>query len=344
MLSRRRLVSGAWAAASLGLAASVGGAESRATKWGSLTIAVTRPEALCQLPLHLAHRLGYAAQEGLRLEWLVCPDLDGVLQALMHGKAHVLSAPYITTIKAHVQGLRWTAFAQLSRTPQFAVGLSRQGHAQLERRGDGLRLALPKGSEAAYRVAQQFLQGQGLTAGQVQWLELDQAEQAVGLLRNRRVEGVCLPDPLISLVERDGDARVMADTRTLAGTRLLFGELWPAMSLCTSVDMAKQRADQCRALSHAVVHAQKWLQTAGLLDISRTVAEEYFQGDRGLYLSAFSQNREAWSPDGVFDERAPHVAKRLLARWNPTWGAVETSLAHTVHNEWVKEAKARFRA
>jgi NitT/TauT family transport system substrate-binding protein len=343
MVNRRSLVSCAWAAASLGVAAPAWGVETRSAKFGSLTIAITRPEALCQLPLHLAHRLGYAAEEGLRLEWLVCPDQDAAVQALIHGKAQVLSAPYTTTLKAHLHGLRWTAFVQLSRTPQFAVGFSRQGHAHLARR-DNLRLALPKGSEAAYRVTQQFLQNQGVSAAQVQWSELDRAESALGLLRSRSVEGVCLSDPWISLVERDGGVRVMADTRTLAGTRLLFGELWPAMSLCTSVDVARQRADQCRALSHAVVHAQKWLQTAGLLDISRTVAEEYFQSDRGLYLSAFSHNREAWSPDGVFDERAPQIAKRVLTRWNPIWAEMDASLVYTVYNQWVKEAKARFRA
>lgn len=309
----------------------------------SLTVAITRPESLCQLPLHLAHRLGYAAEEGLRIDWLVCPDLDTAVQAMMSGRAQVVSAPYAITLKAALQGMRWTAFVLQSRTPQYALGMARHGHDALGR-GAPVRLAVSKGSDAAYRVAQQFLVHRYAGKPLVQWTEVMGADQVLDLLRHRGVDGACLPDPHLSRVERDGGVRLVADTRTLNGTRQLFGSLWPAASLCAAVDVARQRAEQCRALAHAVVHAQKWLQTAGLLDVSRAVDEDHFRGDRGLYLSAFSHNREAWSPDGVFDEEAPEQMRRLLARWNPVWADLESPLNHTVNNQWVREAKARFRA
>ena len=38
----------------------------------------------------------------------------------------------------------------------------------------------------------------------------------------------------------------------------------------------------------AMVHALKWLQTAGPSDIIKTVPESYFLGDRALYLAAFT--------------------------------------------------------
>jgi NitT/TauT family transport system substrate-binding protein len=343
MIRRRRLCTGAWAAA-LGVASAPAWASLAAgPRAGSLTVAITRPEALCQLPLHLAHRLGYAAEEGLRLDWLLCPDLDAAVQALASGRAQVVSAPYALTLKVALQGMRWTAFVLQSRTPQYALGMSRPGYEALAR-GTPLRLAVPKGSDAAYRVAQQFLARQQPLQPPVQWVEVAGAEPVLELLRNKGLDGACLPDPHMSRVERDGGVRVVADTRTLNGTRQLFGTLWPAASLCTSVELSRQRAEQCRALTHAVVHAQKWLQTAGMLDVSRAVAEEHFRGDRGLYLSAFAHNREAWSPDGVFDEGAPDQMRRVLARWSPVWADADTSLAHTVTNQWAKEAKSRFRA
>jgi NitT/TauT family transport system substrate-binding protein len=345
---RRYLQAGLWAA---GFASGVLGpvrafGAEVPPKLGSVTVAINRPDSFCQLPLHLASRLGFIAEEGLRVEWLVLPDLPSVVQAVKSGRAHVMSGPFASTFEAHMQGLRWSAFVLQSRTPQFAVGLTRAGERRLGAADQmpSLRLAIPRGSQGAYRVGAQFLQNRRLLRSKTTWIEVDSAEQALALFRSGSIEGVCFPDPLMTLMERDSDVRLVADARTVRGTHELFGGLWPTSSLCGPSDFIRQRSDQCRALSHAVVRSLKWLQTAGLLDISRTVDERYFRGDRGLYLDAFSRNRESWSPDGVFSDTAHLQMQQMLARWDKQWSQADESLAYTVTNQWSKEAKLRFRA
>ena len=58
--------------------------------------------------------------------------------------------------------------------------------------------------------------------------------------------------------------------------------------------------------------------------IIRTVPEPYFQGDRALYLAAFSKVRETISPDGLMPDDG--VLFNLLARWLPDAEARERVL------------------
>ncbi|MCY1536419.1 hypothetical protein D9M68_718770 [compost metagenome] len=93
-----------------------------------------------------------------------------------------------------------------------------------------------------------------------------------------------------------------------------------------------------------MVHALKWLQTAGPSDIIKVVPERYFLGDRALYLAAFSRAREAWAPDGLMPEDGPATAARMLAYFDPSTQLQRVDLARTFTNDFARKAKARFKA
>ncbi len=348
MLGRRRCVQ--WGLATAGAALwAVPWRRSKAAasgRLGRLTLAIVRPESFCQLPLHLASQLGHIADEGLQVDWLVLPDLASAVQAVRAGRAQVLSGPTAWVAQARRTDRPWTAFVQQTRTPQCALGVARDAQAMFEDPSGSrvLHVAVPPASVAARQVVTQFLQRTRFALERVRWVELGQTAQALQQFRAGALQGVCFGDPLMTQLERDGLLHIAADARTVRGTQELFGALWPAACLCAPTEVAKARAEQCRALTHAVVRSLKWLQTAGLLDVSRAVDERYFLGDRGLYLQAFMRNSESWSADGVF---APDAAQQLRRWWRPSaaeWIEDEDALSGALHTLWAKEAKQRFRA
>lgn len=317
-----------------------------APRLGSVTLGVVNPESFCQLPLHLAARLGYLADEGLKVQWQLYPDAAAAVQALQLGRVHVLSGAFASTLEAHRQGQRWTAFVLQSRTPHMALGMTREGVDLLATKNPAgaIKLAVPPSSRMGYGVVRRFLERQGVSTSAVQWLEMRDSSAILGALRRGQVHGLCMPDLVMTQAERDGLVRVMAEARTVRGTQLLFGGPMSTACLMAQSDFVKWRADQCRGLTHAMVRALKWLQTAGMLDVSRVVDERYFQGNRGLYLDAFVRNRDSWSPDGVFAEQTAANTLRQLAHGDTSWSGDTTALSHTVMNDWAKEAKLRFRA
>ena len=116
------------------------------------------------------------------------------------------------------------------------------------------------------------------------------------------------------------------------------------LSLYAPQEFVRQHPNTVQALSNAIVHALKWLQTAGPGDIIKTVPESYLLGDRALYLAAFNKVREAISPDGMFPDEGGKTALRALASFEPGLKADKIDLARTYTNEFARKAKLHFKA
>jgi len=110
------------------------------------------------------------------------------------------------------------------------------------------------------------------------------------------------------------------------------------------VEFIQKNPNTVQALANAMVHSLKWLQTAGPSDIIKTVPEAYLRGDRGLYLAAFNNVREAISPDGLFPVEGPRTAALALVRFDPTIRLDKMELSKTYTNEFARKAKERFKA
>ena len=96
----------------------------------------------------------------------------------------------------------------------------------------------------------------------------------------------------------------------LRGTTDVFGGPLPSGCLSAPGEFLTQFPRLTQALSDAMVHALKWLQTAGPSDIIKAVPERYFQGDRSLYLAA-SEGIYRSLPNGGFLDVNPAMARLL---------------------------------
>lgn len=151
-------------------------------------------------------------------------------------------------------------------------------------------------------------------------------------------------EPVMTMLEQQGDVRIIADTRTLKGSHALFGGAMPAACLYASDGFVRKHPATCQALTNAIVHGLKWLQTAGPGDIVKTVPENNLMGDRALYLASFLKTREAISPDGLIPDEGGATALRALSSVDPTLKADKIDLARLYTNVFARKAKERFRA
>lgn len=165
---------------------------------------------------------------------------------------------------------------------------------------------------ASQRLVQVLLSAARMHDDEVHYVPISSASAVLVAFRSGQVDALCYTDPVITQLEQIGELRVVADTRTVRGNADVFGSPMPAGCLSVSSDYLADHGAECQALVDAMVHAMKWLQTAGPSDIIKTVPESYFQGDRALYLAAFSRAREAWAPDGLMPAAGPaNVAPRV---------------------------------
>ena len=193
-------------------------------------------------------------------------------------------------------------------------------------------------------VANLILSRAGLKAGDVSFIGVGTAAGALSAFRSGQIDAISNGDPIMTMLEQKGEIRIIADTRTLKGTVDVFGGFMPSGCLLAPIELVQKNPHTVQALTDAMAHSLKWLQTAGPGDIIKTVPEAYLLGDRALYLAAFNKVRESISPDGMIPDEGPRTAARVLASFDPSIKVDKVEFAKTYTNEFAKKAKERFKA
>lgn len=311
-----------------------------------LVIAVDNRIDFAFLPLTIADRLDYFTAEGLDVEVRDFPDAAQSLQALATGAAHAVSGNYSSTIAGQMRGQALQSFVLQGRTPQIVVGVSTKTMGHYRQLGDlrGKRLGVQDLGTPAHRVARAVLSRGGLKTNDVQLVPMPNARAAIAAFRSGALDAISYTDPTVTQLEQAGELRVVADTRSVRGNADVFGGPMPSACLCATTEFLTQFPRASQSMADAMVHALKWLQTAGPSDIIKVVPERFFQGDRSLYVAAFNRAREAWSPDGLMPEDGPEIAARLVAQFDEPGSLDRFNLPATFTNVFARKAKARFRA
>jgi NitT/TauT family transport system substrate-binding protein len=311
-----------------------------------IAIAVGGKAAFYYLPLTVAEQLGYFRAEGLDVEISDFAGGSRALQAVVGGSADVVSGAYEHTINLQSKGQIFQAFVLQGRAPQISMGISTKTMPQYKTVADlkGKKIGVSAPGSSTNMVANLILSRAGLKASDVSFIGVGTAAGALTAFRSGQIDAMSNTDPVMTMLEQRGEIRIIADTRTMKGTVDVFGGVMPAGCLYAPLEFVQKNPNTVQALTNAMVHSLKWLQTAGPGDIIKTVPEAYLLGDRALYLASFNKVREAISNDGVIPDEGPRTAVRVLASFDPAIKVEKIELAKTYTNEFARRAKARFKA
>lgn len=311
-----------------------------------ITIAVGGKASFYYLPLTISEQLGYFKAEGLEVEINDFPGGAKSLQAVVAGSADVCSGAFEHTINLQARNQLFQAFVMQGRAPQIAFGVSAKTLPHYKSVADlkGCKIGVSAPGSSTNMVANLVLSRGGLSTSDVSFIGVGTSYGALDALRSGQVDALSTVDPIMTMLEQKGDVRIISDTRTLKGTRELFGGSMPASCLYAPMEFIRKNPNTCQALAYAIVRGLKWLQTAGPGDIIKTVPESYFLEDRALYLASFNKVRESISLDGLVPEDGPRTALKALASFDPSIKPSRIDLAKIYTNNLAQRAKERFKA
>jgi NitT/TauT family transport system substrate-binding protein len=345
IILKRRTFTTAAALAAAAIAAPALRAQGKLEK-SKVAVAVGGKAAFYYLPLTIAEQLGYFKAEGLDLE---ISDFAGgarALQALVGGSADVVSGAYEHTINMQSKNQFIRSFVLQGRAPQIAMGVSTKAMPNYKGLTDlrGKKIGVSAPGSSTNMVANLVLSRAGVKASEVSYVGVGTAAGALAALRSGQIDAMSNTDPVMTMLEQKGDVKIISDTRTLKGTIDVFGGPMPAACFYTHAEFIQKNPNTCQALANAIVHALKWLQTAGPSDIIKTVPDGYLLGDRALYLASFNKVREAIALDGILPDEGARTALRALASFDPSIKPERIDLAKTYTNDFARRAKDKFKA
>jgi len=311
-----------------------------------VSIAVGGKAAFYYLPLTIAERLGYFKDEGLDPEISDFAGGSKALQAVVGGSADVVSGAWENTIDQQPKGLNLQGFVKMGRYPAISVGIVKAKAAQYKSPKDlkGMKIGVSAPGSSTNRIVQHLMAEGGLKPGDVAFVGVGTSSGAIAAVKSGEIDGVSNVDPVMTMLERSGDIVIVADTRTEAGTKRVFGFTdLPAAALYAPVEFIKKNPNTVQALTNAMVRALIWLRTASADQIAATVPPEYLLGDRAVYLATYDKVKDAISPDGLFTRQDAENTMKFLAAFNPAIKPGAVNLTQTYDNSFVEKALAKYK-
>lgn len=309
-----------------------------------VTLAVGGKNLLYYLPLTVAEQLGYFKAEGLELTIADFAGGSQALRAVVGGSADVVSGAFEHTVNMQAKGQWLRAFVLQGRAPQIVLGINPKTMPNFKTVADlkGKKIGVTAPGSSTNVMANFVLAKAGIKPTEVSFVGVGASSGAVAAMRSGQIDALSNLDPVITLLQRSGDLKIVVDTRVVAEAERVFGGPMPAGCLYAPQTFIDKNPSAVQALANAMVRAAKWIQAAGPGDIIQVVPESYLLGDRAVYIDAFLAAKGALSPDGLIPEAGADTARRALASIDPEIAKATLDLKAVFTNDFAKRANAKY--
>jgi NitT/TauT family transport system substrate-binding protein len=317
-------------------------AEQTSLEMPKLRLAVGGKPALFYLPLTVTERLGYFREAGLDLEISDFPGGARALQALIGGSADVVAGSFEHTIQMQAKNQPIKGVVQLGQFPGYVLAVlaakakAYRGPADLK----GMKIGITAPGSGTHVMVQHFMVRNGLAPNDASFVGVGAAGSAVAAVQRGEIDAIVNVDPMISLMESQGLIKVVADTRTLDGTRQVFGGLYPAAVLYARAPFVETNPRTVQALANALVRGLRWIATHSAEEIAAVMPEDYALGNKPLYVQSIRNSLPMYSPDGRFSREAAETAATVLKAFDPDVGRATIDVGATYTDAFVEKAAA----
>lgn len=334
------LIAGAFA-----LALSVGASAQGALERKDVHIAVGGKAALYYLPLTIAEQLGYFKDEGLNVKISDFAGGSQALRAVVGGSADVVSGAYEHTINLASKKQIFQAFVLQGRAPQISIGVAtaKAGSYKSPKDLKGMKIGVSAPGSSTNMMINAFIAKEGLKPADVAIIGVGTGAGAIAALRSGQIDAMSNVDPVMTMLEKEGAVKIVADMRTLKGTEQVLGGPMPAGCLYAPIEFIKKNPNTVQALTNAMVRALKWLESASPQQLMSAVPESYLLGDKAMYLFSFSNIKESISTDGIISDAGARTALKVVASFSQGVKPEDVKLGETYTNEFARRANEKFK-
>jgi NitT/TauT family transport system substrate-binding protein len=318
------------------------GANAQALEKKDISLGVGGKGLLYYLPLTLAERLGYFKEQGLDVTINDFRGGSDSLKALVGGSVDVVTGAYEHTIRMQAKEQDIRAVIELGRFPGMVLAVKKDKAAQVKSFKDlkGFKIGVTAPGSSTNFFVNALIAKDGLKPEDISIIGVGSGATAVAAIKKGDIDAIVNLDPAITKLMQDGDIVILADSRTEEGNMKLFGGNNPAAVVYIKNDFIQKNPNTVQALVNAFYKTLKWLEKATPEDVAKAVPEEYYLGDKTLYLSAVKASAAMYSRTGVITEKGMKNGYEMLVQFDKELKDAKVDLAKTFDDRFVKKAVA----
>jgi NitT/TauT family transport system substrate-binding protein len=291
-------------------------------------------------PVHLANALGFFTDEGIDAK-LIQFDTGGLAtKAVVSGGADLCTTTYGGMILADVQGAGLVQTVLLSSVPGLVLLVGGKNAVSDVKGIKGMTIGVSGLGTPPEFFVRSILAANGMAQSDVKLASTGNGTPAVTALTMDRVQALVQFDPLVTRLVDDGQARVLVDTRTFAGTEKAFGGPYVGGNIAGTAAYVKANAATVKSVNKAIVRALKWMQTHTPTQIVDALPRQIYYPnaeDKPIMVKSFEASKDFYSGDGTITPAAAKNVVRNLKIANPKLDFDSLDLGVTYNNSLVKE-------
>ncbi|MFZ5731985.1 MAG: ABC transporter substrate-binding protein [Pseudomonadota bacterium] len=319
-------------------------APAQAQEKKDITLGVGGKGLLYYLPLTLTERLGYFKEQRLNV---TITDFGGgakSLQSLIGGSADVVTGAYEHTIRMQAKGQDIVAVLEIGRFPGIVLAVRKDKAAQVKSFKDlkGMKIGVTAPGSSTNFFVNALIAREGLKPEDVSIIGVGTGLSAVAAMKKGDIDAISNLDPVMTKLAQDGDIVILADSRTEADNMKLFGGNNPAAVVYLKRDFVTKNPETTQRLVNAFYKTTLWLAKATPEDVAKVVPEEYFIGDRALYVAAVKASAPMYSKTAIIPPEGMQNALKMLVEFDPELKGAKIDLGKTFDDRFVKKAAGKI--
>jgi NitT/TauT family transport system substrate-binding protein len=289
----------------------------------------------------------YFEQEGLTVEPTNFSSGTAALQNLIGGNADVVEGSFEHTLRMQTKGQHLMCIAVFGRYPANVLVVRKSQADKIRTIADlkGKKIGISAPGSSTHNFVAGLMERAGVSYKEASFISVGTGLSAVAAMRSgTELDAVVNLDPAINALVDNGDAVVLADSRTEEGTFAAFGGPYLADCLYAKIDFVKANPNTAQAIANAIVHAMQWLRTASIDDIIKSLPPEYYQADQKLYRKSLEKNLSAFQWDGLVTTEAVASVWKAISILEPELKAAKVDFDKTYDNKFIERALAKWKA
>ena len=295
------------------------------------------------LPAVLAQQLGYFRDEGIDVELLSEPAGVEAADEMLAGAVQGVVGFYDHTIQLQSLGKYTESVVQFGLAPGEVEVVSSQ-HPEIASIADfkGKNIGITGLGSSTDFLTEYLLVKNGLKMSQITPVPVGAGDNLIAALQHDQIQAAMTTEPTVSRLLSAGQARVLVDTRTRSGSAAAFDGDYPASCLYMESAWVETHHDLVQKLVNALVRTMHFIATHDAATIAALMPEDFYTGDKALYVRALAEGIEMFSPDGRMPASGPPTVFKVLSQIRGNLKDKTIDLSRTYTGEFVEAANQRY--
>src|SRR6201996_1688658 len=287
----------------------------------------------------------YFEQEGLSVESNAFASGTADLQSIVGGSAGVPGRPYRHTLRRQTKGVNMTCLVPYGRYPGNVLVVRKSAADKIKTVADlkGKKIGVSAPGSSTHNFVAGLMERAGISWKDASYISIGTGPSAVAAMKSGgELDALVNLDPAINTLVDGGDAVILSDSRTAAGTQQAFGGGYLADCLMVKNDFLKANPNTAQAITNAIVHAMQWLKTSSIDEIMKSLPPSYYKSDEALYRVSLERNLSAFQWDGLVTQEAAQNVLDSIAVLDPALKQATIDFSLTYDNKLTEAALKKY--